>query len=668
MQPGTRVASKVPICLNGLKSKAVGAGVSKESEGQDTGAEAVAGGVDPAAVALALGGASRERADSFLKDQQALIADQRHHLYRQLTALDLGIWEKRFGLLLRIATGFVGLAVAAGLAFMIWDASQSSGLLIEPFSVPPDLAARGMTGQVVAAKLLDHLSQMQAETNTSRAAQSYANDWGQAGIKLDIPETGVSLTELDDFLREKLGHDTHITGEIVRTATGVSLTARTGGEGAETVTGSEADLDGLVRQLSENIYRLTQPFRYGIYLAGHDRIAEALPVMKALAESGSTPVDRAYGYTQWGDLSAQLVSIDTGLHLLQQAMAVEPENLLAQLRIVDVEKDESLPEQSRRDEEKSVTLLASNKLGIYTGQLADAVKRGQKAAIDELLGDFQGSAQHLKASVQTGGARAAITVRQLAQAAALDHDLAMARTTIGDFANYRFDPFPGNTALQTIIARMLVDGEAQDWAGVLSEAEAIAPMVQKYPGMRSFLPTTTVPLTAYAEAKLGKIADAEAHLSATPADCYDCLIARARIAEVQGQHGRADDWFARAIDGQKSIPFAYTDWGQCMLDRGKPVDAIEKFTIANQRGPHFADPLEMWGEALMAKNQSHLALTKFEEADKYAPNWGRLHLKWGEALGYAGRKDEARVQYQKASRLDLTAADKAELARDQAHA
>jgi hypothetical protein len=52
--------------------------------------------------------------------------------------------------------------------------------------------------------------------------KSYANDWGQAGIKLDIPETGVSLTELDDFLREKLGHDTHITGEIVRTASGVT--------------------------------------------------------------------------------------------------------------------------------------------------------------------------------------------------------------------------------------------------------------------------------------------------------------------------------------------------------------------------------------------------------------------------------------------------------------
>ena len=73
-----------------------------------------------------------------------------------------------------------------------------------------------------------------------------------------------------------------------------------------------------------------------------------------------------------------------------------------------------------------------------------------------------------------------------------------------------------------------------------------------------------------------------------------------------------------------------------MLNSSEPDVAIAQFTIANRKGPHFADPLEGWGEALMAKNRSHLALAKFAEAGKYAPNWGRLHLKWGEGLGYAG--------------------------------
>ena len=105
-----------------------------------------------------------------------------------------------------------------------------------------------------------------------------------------------------------------------------------------------------------------------------------------------------------------------------------------------------------------------------------------------------------------------------------------------------------------------------------------------------------------------------------------------------------------------------------MLERGQPDAAIEKFKLANRKGPHFADPLEGWGEALMAKNQSHLALAKFAEAEKSAPNWGRLHLKWGEALVYAGKADGAKAQFARAAQLDLTTTDKAELARQLPHA
>lgn len=70
---------------------------------------------------------------------------------------------------------------------------------------------------------------------------------------MEIRETGVSIGEVYRFLRERLGHDTHIAGEVVRTASGFSLTARTGVNGALTVTGSETDVDGLVQKSAEAI-------------------------------------------------------------------------------------------------------------------------------------------------------------------------------------------------------------------------------------------------------------------------------------------------------------------------------------------------------------------------------------------------------------------------------
>jgi len=170
-------------------------------------------------------------------------------------------------------------------------------------------------------------------------------------------------------------------------------------------------------------------------------------------------------------------------------------------------------------------------------------------------------------------------------------------------------------------------------------------------------------MLSLALARNGDFKSAHAAADGLPLDCYGCLHARGQIAALEKNWSEADSWFARAEKAAPSIPFAYAEWGLSLLDRGQPDAAIVQFTLANQKGPHFADPLEGWGEALMAKNQSHLALAKFEEAEKYAPSWGRLHLKWGEALVYAGKKDEAKAQFARAAVLDLTPSEKVELAR-----
>src|SRR5690349_4959487 len=57
----------------------------------------------------------------------------------------LTLWQiasERAGFALKVPTGAAGLAVAGMLAVMAWQASRADGLVIKPFSVPPDLAAR----------------------------------------------------------------------------------------------------------------------------------------------------------------------------------------------------------------------------------------------------------------------------------------------------------------------------------------------------------------------------------------------------------------------------------------------------------------------------------------------------------------------------------------------
>ena len=627
--------------------------MSDENEGQDTGAEASSAGVDPFAAAMALSGASRGEADAFLKDQRALIADQRHHLHEQFKHLHLSVWEKQLGVMLRVATAIVGIAAAGAVALMVMQASQSNGLLIEPFSVPPDLSARGLTGEVVAAKVLDRLTVMQSQTNTARPAKTYSNAWGEHGIKLEIPETGISLAELDGWLRQKLGNETHVTGEIVRTATGITITARAGDVGAENVSGPDADVDALAVRLAELIYRVTQPYRYAAFLLRHEnRAADAEPIFKRLALSGS-PDDRLWSYNMWA-VATPFSSAEARLAIYQRAVAAEPEavgtydNLAASFEGLG-RSEEAL--QTYKDEYAHLT----NGLQRYVpAARIPYFKLGLKASMDQLTGAYHDALPFRAELFRTGvpGIPPLNLLNSLLGSQMGEHDMAAARASL--------ENFPPNLAS---VQNAQIASANEDWAQVLKLAEANTVYLKQFPTDRRGRTIRTASLIAQAQAHLGNIAEAEQTIAPTPGNCFRCLITRAQVAELQGQHARANFWFARAVTEAPSFPFSFTEWGKALLARGKPDEAIEKFDTANHKTPHFADPLEGWGEALMAKNQSHLALAKFEEADKYAPNWGRLHLKWGEALMYTGRKDEARAQYQKASTLDLTEADKAELAR-----
>ncbi len=645
--------------------------MSEETAGAESVPEGPGADADPVAVTLALGGASQAQADAFLRKQEAFVDDQRHHLHEQLKQLTLGLWEKRLGVLLRLATLVVGVGVGAGFAMMVWDAAHSRGLLIEPFSVPPDMAGRGLTGEVVAAQLLDSLAVL-GQSESSRSTQSYANNWGN-DIKVEIPETGVSISELERFLRGWLGHDTRISGEIYRTATGIAVTARAGANGA-TFTGAENDLDALVEKSAEHVFESTQPYRYANYLDRNydprgvaQRVAKATQIYRKLI-AGDDPKEQAWAWNGLATLQFNFYGNNRkSSWYYQKALDTNPDFTLVYyslsarngplgqeeeafrhtsefIRRAELGTPELNPRYARTAvaHAKGMTLSA-------VGDIAAAVPIEVKAA--ENLDSF---------SVLGRGNFINVAISGMARL----HDLAALRAYIKAL---------GWTGLPAgyVADRFWYAMESGDWGTVLaSEAGMNAPL-RILPSARpitngDFSPNLW-PLIAYAHARTGDIAGAERLLAPLADDNAAAVRMRAMIAELKGEHARADWWFARSEAQTPSLPLTDLWWSQAVLKRGQPEAAIEKFKLASAKGPHFADPLEGWGEALMARNQSHLALAKFALAEKYAPNWGRLHLKWGEALYYTGRAEAAKAEFARAAQLDLTPDEKSELARSSSH-
>ncbi|HEY8949673.1 MAG TPA: hypothetical protein VIM56_12370, partial [Rhizomicrobium sp.] len=581
-------------------------------------------------------------------------------LQKQLAQLHLSHFREWLYATAEIVVGLVILLIFVGIASAVWSAAHDNGLVIESFSVPADMANRGLTGEVVAARLLDRLSHLQAQTVSSRAASSYANDWGK-DIKVQIPETGVSIGQLNDYLHEWLGNVTHISGEVFRDASGnIALTARVGSDAGPLFTGKEADFGKLLQEAAESVYARTQPYRYAVYLSSlnvKDQTA-ADAVYRRLA-ANSSPQERAWAYIGLSNIYRARNQNDESLRVLYKALALRPKFAMATLNLAQVESNLQHDEAAYNWNRKLVTALRSGDASDMDPRAAAINLRTAQASIAAGVGDFQGQLQYdtdaenlpdsgnqieglrdsdvvAYASMHDGaGVHGVISDNSLST----DKNVILNRTAVLLGSYYELGRWNDAIAIADTLEVMLADLGV---AGISFEERFIRPYASMAMAMR------------------GKFDDASNRIEHTALDCDLCVRARGTIATRQKHWDDAARWFNMVAARSPSIPFANTDWGMMLLDKGDAAGAIEKFKAAHAQGPHFADPLEGWGEALMMQDRSDLALAKFKQANAYAPNWGRLHLKWGEALFYSGDKDEAKKQFAIAAGLDLTAAEKQE--------
>jgi predicted Zn-dependent protease len=172
-----------------------------------------------------------------------------------------------------------------------------------------------------------------------------------------------------------------------------------------------------------------------------------------------------------------------------------------------------------------------------------------------------------------------------------------------------------------------------------------------------------LPRLAIALAMAGHLAEANTLAASLPGDCYLCVRARARIAAANKDWPQVDHWFSEAVRQAPALPLAESEWGEALLEKADADGAIQKLTLAAQKGPRFAEPAELWGEALLRKGAVRDAIAKFDAANDLAPHWGHLHLRRGEALAKFGKSDAAAKEFALAASLDLPAADAAELRR-----
>jgi tetratricopeptide (TPR) repeat protein len=585
------------------------------------GAEAFA-----SAVAAKLAGNDPEVArdtSAFLKKQAQLLEIQAQHL-KDEHALRVAHLrnqlreEKVRRVILRLRVGFqlfialVATVIGIGAAIMIRDAVTSRRVVIEPFQAPPDVPARGINGIVIASGLLDELSRLQDATRSSSAARGLAGAW-TGNIKLDVPETGISLGEISRLLRERFGHDVHIDGDLIETsAGGLALTVRGNSVPPKTFSAGSTDLDKLTVAAAEYVYSKSQPARWATYLTNMERFDEAVQFARnAMASADSAERPKLLNTWSIAILSSG-GSVREALELVRAAVKLQPDHWSAH---VNIQNDLMIlgDEEGAWKAGEDMRRAAGGRPGpaaetYYTNW--DYLTWNLRTWLDATVADAE-----TNAGAGTGGTAAG---PQIADIQARLHDpegadLALKTTKI--------DPHDPTVAAMSHYVRGRLAAEAGDVATAASEMEAYGtayadPAVStNNPGYHCWI--------APAEEAAGHPDKADAMLKSagTYVDCYRF---RGDILESRGDWAGAQKAYTQATALAPDLPAAYYSWGVALAKHGEFAAAESKLKDANQRGPHWADPLKAWGDVLAKHGKIKEAIAKYDEALKFAPKWKQL--------------------------------------------
>lgn len=511
-------------------------------------------------------------------------------------------------------------AVLVLIGVMLVQASRTDALVVQSFRVPPSMAARGLTGEVVATQLLDKLAEMQEQSESTRAASSYANNW-ENDLKIDIPNTGATAEQVWRLLRGWLGKETRISGEVIETANGLALTARVGSQPGRRFVNKQGDLDALVTQGADLIYSQTQPYRHSVFLSRTpERQAERDAALQRLT-SHESPIERKWAYNGLSVSLRRQGDFRRSIAMAEKALAIDPEMIPAIGNLGSARgllgHDQEMVDlfsrnmQMKPGKEYDPRIVAAN----YCDQQADIARVIRDPVEAEKAADC----------LEAAGVSMSVGVPSIRYAAALlrgDPRLALAHraTAEGSFT-------PDMARAASLFARLegeMMRGPSPRLMATLGQYQEAEAKFAREPFHAASAKVISVPIQARALAMLGRTDEAEALIGRTPRDCYDCVRTRGLVAEAAGDRPAAQRWYLAAARLGPRLPAAFADWGRLLAGAGRYRTAEVKLREAVRLAPNWADPLKTWGDMLAAQGKRDAARAKYDAAFKLAPKWAEL--------------------------------------------
>jgi tetratricopeptide (TPR) repeat protein len=241
------------------------------------------------------------------------------------------VWTRKFELLKIITFNLVVFCVLTGIIFVFYNEWQREPVIIEAFAMPESFIKQGYSGTVLTSRLMDQLSaNREASYNRLPDNQKYLFPVEVTSsnltdtLNIDIPQTGLSLNTIIQYIRRMRGVETRISGDLVGDQDNFELTVRVNGK-PKVVNGNLKALDESLSVLAEYIIENTQPYFLALhYYSQKDYDKSLVLIQKTLSNKDKR--DDSFAFDLWGNILARKKQYDNAIEKYNTSISINPKN------------------------------------------------------------------------------------------------------------------------------------------------------------------------------------------------------------------------------------------------------------------------------------------------------------------------------------------------------
>lgn len=538
-----------------------------------------------------------------------------------------------------------------GGGIFLYSFLTSPSILIEPFQVSEDLAHQGLTGHVVAQKLLDEINLMKAKTRTSTYPRGHmlpgptepkiVPSWPAQDI--DVTIKGTSLHSLSRYIAFVLGRDMRISGDILRAEGTWNATLRISSDPRPIVV-SSTEIPDLLRKLAVSTLQVIKPLKLAEYYYATHNAPALMSAIENIIRTGASKSDLVWAYNFWGLVLSNETKYEAAISKYAKALELDPEAAAVHINWGNALHNwgNTFPEGGQRSEKYQQADLQFDKASKINPKLAatylnwgtllqdqkkysEAEEKYQKAFADP---DFKGHAANGLALVLEAQKKFPGAIEVYEEAI---------RTT------------PGLTIPYVNLAQLLSrQGRYKEGYAKLEEAARIDPQAfEVYWAWGLMLANENESEQA--------IAKFEKAVSLHPR--FDELHVKwgANLYALK-EYEEAASHFRQAADINPNNPETYYTWGAALKALGTLDDAIAKFERSKELNPSKATEIDLLikemclaeGRRLREEGKVLEAISKFQKATEIDPQLGIGFFEWGLTLVQMKHFDASIPQFQKA--------------------